>query len=111
MRVQSSCQLRLQSSGSFTGAKGSIPKMAHLHDYWLEASVYCRLLTCSLHTYINGPLTQLFKHSHQVAGSCPQSRTLKKKKKQGGSLSAFVTNYWKLYSITSTLFNLLNVSH
>lgn len=96
-------------------AKGSLPKTVQLNDCWLEAAVYCRLLICGLHTYLHGPFIQLLKHPHQITGSCPQRRKFKKKKKnkEKASVSLRPSNgsYTSITSITSTLLNLLSVSH
>lgn len=79
MRVHSRCQLKLQSSKGLIGTKGFISKMAQLHDCWLEASVYYRLLTCSLHTLLHGSFIELLKCPHHMVASFPHSRRAKEK--------------------------------
>ena len=55
IRLQSGCQLRLQSSEGLTRCKESILNMAQMYDWCqLEASVYYRLLMCTfIHTYMD----------------------------------------------------------
>ena len=64
---------------SLPGTEDFISKMAQLHDYWLEPSVYHRLLTHSLHTSLYGLLIELLRCSYQWQLASPGAGDPRKK--------------------------------